>query len=168
MRYLICLLVSLVVVGCSCSETAEERIAETIAEKALEAQTGQKADIDVDKESMTITTEDGKMTMTSGKGARLPENFPEDIPIYKGYALDMAMEMPKGYSVSFTTKDDVSTVSEWYLTEMTDKGWTKEASMDMGDQKMLVFKKGERGVNLVVAPDPDKDQTRVALTSIKG
>ncbi len=168
MRFFICLMVSLVVVGCSCSETAEERIAEKIAEKALEAQTGQKADIDVDKESMTITTEDGKMTMTSGKAAKLPENFPKDIPIYKGYALDMAMEMSKGYSVSFTTKDDVSTVSEWYLAEMTDKGWTKEASMDMGDQKMLVFKKGERGVNLVVAPDPDTDQTRVALTSVKG
>lgn len=165
MRYLICLLVSVLVVGCSCSEKAEETIAEKIVEKALEAQTGQKADIDVENESMTVKTEDGEMTISSGKSAKIPDNFPKDIPMYEGYVLDMAMEVPKGYSLSFTTKDDVSKVSEWYLDEMTDQGWTKEASMDMGDQKMLVFKKGERGVNLVVAPD--KDQTRIALTSVK-
>ena len=147
-------------------EKAEETVAEKIAEKAIEAQTGKKADIDVDKESMTIKTEDGEMTMTSGKAAKIPDNFPKDIPMYEEYVLEMAMELPKGYSLSFTTKDDMSQVSEWYLDEMIDEGWTKEASMDMGDQKMLVFKKGERGVNFVIAPDSDK--TRISLTSVKG
>ena len=33
MRYLICLLVSVLMVGCSCSEKAEEKVAEKIAEK---------------------------------------------------------------------------------------------------------------------------------------
>ena len=162
MRYLICLLVSVLMIGCSCSEEAGEKV----AEKAIEAQTGHKADIDVDKESMTIKTKDGEMTMTSGKAAKIPDNFPEDVPMYEGYALEMAMEVPEGYSLSFTTEDGVSKVSEWYLNEMIDKGWTKEASMDMGNQKMLVFKKGERGVNLVISPESDK--TRIALTSVKG
>ena len=162
MRYLICFLVSVLVIGCSCSEKAAEKI----AEKAIEAQTGHKADIDVDKESMRIKTKDGEMTMTSGKAAKLPDNFPEDIPIYEGCALDMAMEVPQGYSLSFTTKDEMSKVSEWYLKEMIGKGWTKEAFMDMGKQTMLVFKKGERGVNLAISHD--NDQTRISLTSVKG
>jgi len=166
MRYLICFVVLAFIAGCSCSENAEQSIAEKIAEKAIEAQTGQKADIDMDKESMTIKTEDGDVSITSGKSAQIPDNFPKDIPMYEGYVLDMAMEVPEGYSLSFTTEDDVAKVSEWYLNEMTDEGWTKEASMDMGSQKMLVFKKGERGVNLVVAPD--EDQTRISLTSVKG
>jgi hypothetical protein len=78
----------------------------------------------------------------------------------------MAMEVPKGYSLRFTTEDDMSKASEWYLNEMINNGWTKEASMDMGDQTMLVFKKGERGVNLVISHD--NDQTRISLTSVKG
>jgi hypothetical protein len=78
----------------------------------------------------------------------------------------MAMEVPKGYSLSFTTKDDISKVSAWYLNEMINEGWAKEASMDMGNQTMLVFKKGERGVNLVISPD--NGQTRISLTSVNG
>ena len=39
-------------------------------------------------------------------------------------------------------------------------------SMNMGTQEMLVFKKGERGVNLVISPD--NDQTRISLTSVDG
>lgn len=166
MRYLICFLVSVLVIGCSCSEKAGEKVGEKIAEKAIEAQTGHKADIDVGKESMRIKTKDGEMTMTSGKAARLPDNFPEDIPIYAGSALDMAMEVPQGYSLSLTTQDDVSKVAEWYLKEMVDKGWTKEAFMEMGKQTMLVFKKGKRGANLAISHD--KDQTRISLTNVKG
>jgi len=166
MRYFICLLVSVLMVGCSCSEEAEEKVAEKIAEKVIAAQTGEKADIDVDEESMRIKTKDGEMSITSGKSAKVPDNFPKDIPMYKGSVLDMAMEVPTGYSLSFTTKDDMSKVSEWYLSEMIDQGWAKEAFMDMGKQTMMVFKKGERGVNLVISPD--NDQTRIALTTVKG
>lgn len=165
MRYLICLLVWVLMAGCSCSEKAEESIAEKAIEKAIEAQTGEKADIDVDKESMRIKTKDGEMTMTAGKSAKLPDNFPKDIPLYGGAALDMVMEVPQGYSISFATRDEVSKVSQWYLKEMSSQGWTKEASMDMGDQKMLMFKKDERGVNLVIAPD--EEQTRVSLNTEK-
>lgn len=165
MRILISLLVSVLMIGCSCGEKADEKVAEKAAEKAIEAHTGKDADVKIDKESMRINTKDGEMSMTSGKSAKLPDNFPNDIPMYRGYVLDMAMEVPQGYSLSFTSKDEMSTVAEWYLKEMVNKGWAKEASMDMGDQTMLVFKKGERGVNLVIAPD--EDQTRISLNSVK-
>jgi hypothetical protein len=166
MRYLIYFFVSVLMIGGSCSEKAEEKAAQKIAEKAIEAQTGHKADIDVGEERMRIRTEDGEMTVTSGKAAKLPDKFPEDIPICEGCTLEMAMELAQGYSLSFTTKADASKVSQWYLNEMIDKGWTKEAFMEMGKQTMLVFKKGERGVNLAISHD--NDQTRIALTNVKG
>lgn len=166
MRYLICLFVSVLMVGCSCSEKSEEKVAEKIAEKIIAAKTGENADVEVDKEGMRIKTKDGEMALTSGKSAKMPDNFPKDIPMYKDSVLDMAMEVPEGYTLSYTTKDDMAKVSEWYLIEMVNQGWTKEASMDMADQKMLVFKKGERGANFVIAPD--NDQTRISLTTVKG
>jgi hypothetical protein len=165
MRILICLMVLVLMIGCGGSEKAEEKDADKVAEKAIEAHTGKAADLDIDKEHMRIQTKDGEMSITSGKSAKIPDNFPKDIPLYKGLALDMAMEVPNGYSLSYTTKDDMSKVSQWHLNEMTSQGWTKEASMEMGDKRMLVFKKGERGVNLVISADTD--QTRISLTSMK-
>ena len=166
MRFLIVFALAVLVIVCSCSEKAEENVAEKIAEKAIESQTGHKADIDVEKESVRITTKDGAMTMTSGKAAQLPDNFPADIPILEGSTLDMAMEVPQGYSLSFSTQEGVSTVSEWYLNAMIDQGWTKETVMDMGTQTMLVFSKGERGVNVAISAD--NGQTRISLTGGKG
>jgi hypothetical protein len=163
MRYTIYLFVFLLMIGCS--EKVEEKIAEKVAEKAIEANTGTKANIDINKESLQITTKDGEMSITSGKSAKVPDNFPKDIPVYNGSVLDMAMEVPQGHSLSFTTKHSMPKVSEWYLKEMISKGWTKEAHMDMKNQTMLVFKKGERGVNLVITPD--NGHTRLALTSVK-
>jgi hypothetical protein len=164
MRSLICLFVLVVMTGCSCSEEAEKSVAEKAAEKAMEAHTGKEADIKFDDESMRIKTDDGEMSLTSGKSATLPDNFPKDIPMYEGFVLDMAMEVPEGYSLSFTTKDEVSTVVQWYLTELTNQGWTKEANMDMGEQTMLVFKKSERGVHLAISSD--NNQTRISLNSV--
>jgi hypothetical protein len=166
MRFLVCLSVLVLMMGCGSREKAEEKVAEKIVEKAIAAQTGKKVDIDIDKESMQIKTEDGEMTLTSGESAKIPDTFPKDIPIYKGFVLDMAMEVPDGHSLSFTTGDDMPEVAKWYVDEMASRGWTKEMSMNMGTQEMLVFKKGERGVNLVISPD--NDQTRISLTSVNG
>ena len=83
MRFLVCLSVLVLMMGCGSSEKAEEKVAEKIAEKAIAAQTGKKVDIDIDKERMQIKTEDGEMTLTSGESAKIPDTFPKDIPIYR-------------------------------------------------------------------------------------
>jgi len=164
MRSTICLLAIVLMIGCG--EKSEENVGEKLAEKAIEANIGKEADVEVNKESVRITTKDGEMSITSGESAKIPDDFPKDIPVYKGSVVNMAMEVPQGYSLSFTTKDNMSKVSEWYLKEMMSKGWTKEMSVDVKNQTMLVFKKGERGVNLVIAPD--NGHTRLSLTSVKG
>jgi hypothetical protein len=145
-----------------CGEKSEEKTAETIMEKAIESETGGKAEVDIKGESIHIKTKDGEMRMTSGKSVKLPSGFPEDIFIYGDADLNTSMELPEGYNLNFQSKDDPSKISDVYLKEMTAKGWSKEMSMDMGNQKMLVFKKKERMVNVMIAPN--EDMTHINLS----
>ena len=160
MRYLIILAAMMVMFGCG--EKAGEKAAEEMAEKAIESSFDGEAEVDIKKDSVRIETEEGEMTMSMGDSVKLPADFPEDVFMYKGAELSMAMEHPQGFNLSLQTKDDTSKVSEVYLAEMTAKGWTKEMSMDMGGQKMMSFKKDERGVSVMISSD--EEMTQINLT----
>jgi hypothetical protein len=105
------------------------------------------------------------MTMSSGDSVKLPADFPKDVFLYKGAELTTAMELPEGFNLMFQAKDDPSKVSEVYLAEMEKKGWSKEMSMDMGERKMLIFKKDERITNMSIAPY--EEMTQITLTVAK-
>jgi hypothetical protein len=163
MRYFIMLAAIIVMFGCG--EKGGEKVAEKAMEKAIESNIGGNAKVDVEENSLRIRTEEGEMTMTAGDSAKLPADFPKDVFIYKGADLNTAMELPQGFNLVFQTKDDPSKVSEVYLAEMEEKGWSKEMSMDMGGQKMLAFKKDERGVNVSIASH--EEMTQISLTVAK-
>jgi len=144
----ICVICCLVgVVGCG------RRAEETAMEKLIEAQGGGKVEVDLGRESLNIKTKDGSLAIASGKSAKIPSGFPSDVYIYKGATVDMAMQMPQGFSVVLGTKDDVSEVAETYEKKMTGEGWTQETSVDMGEQRMLMFKKGERVANATIGSE---------------
>ena len=163
MRYFIMFAAIMVMFGCG--KKAEEKAAEKITEKAIESSMGGNAEVDIKENSVRIQTKEGEMTMTAGDSVKLPADFPKDVFLYKGADLNTAMELPQGFNLVFQTKDDASRVSEAYLAEMEAKGWSKEMSMDMGGQKMLAFKKDERGVNVSIASD--EEMTQISLTVAK-
>jgi hypothetical protein len=163
MRYFIMFAAIMVMFGCG--EKGTEKAAEKAMEKAIESNMGGNAEVDIEENSFRIQTEEGEMTMTSGDSVQLPADFPKDIFLYKGADLNTAMELPEGFNLMFQTQDDPSKVSEAYLTEMEAKGWSKEMTMDMGGQKMMVFKKDERMANVSIASDDE--MTQIVLTVAK-
>jgi len=163
MRYFIIFTAIMVVFGCG--EKIEEKAAEKVMEKAIESNMGGNAEVDLKENSLRIQTEEGEMTMTSGDSVKLPTDFPRDVFLYKGADLNTSMELPQGFNLMFQTKDDPSKVSEAYLTEMEEEGWSKEMSMDMGGSKMMVFKKDERMVNVTITSD--EEVTQIALSVAK-
>jgi hypothetical protein len=162
MRLLIIGAILLSILGCG--EKSEEKAAEKIMEKAIESQMDGKAQVDIDGENIKIKTADGEMTVTAGKSAKLPSGFPEDVFLYEDADLNSVMTMPQGYQLGFESKDAPSKISDAYLKEMTAEGWSKEMSMDMGNQMMLGFKKNERMVNVVTASNEDEKMTHIGLT----
>ena len=163
MRYFIMFAAIMVMFGCG--EKSEEKATEKAMEKIIESNMGGNAEVDIEKNSLRIQTEEGEMTMTAGDSAKLPADFPKDVFLYKGADLSTAMEHPEGFNLMFQTKDDPSKISEAYLTEMEAKGWSKEMTMDMGGRKMMVFKKDERMANVSIASD--EGTTQITLTVVK-
>ena len=61
-----------------------KKVGEKIAEKQIEAaakKSGVDASVDISDNNMTIKTKDGTATYSTGKGVKIPENFPKDVYI---------------------------------------------------------------------------------------
>ena len=159
-RFLIIGVVLVSILGCG--EKTEEKAAEKIMEKAIESQIEGKAQVNIDGDDIKIKTDDGEISISSGDSAKLPSGFPEDIFLYNKADLNASMTLPQGFQLGFESKDAPSKISEAYLKEMTAAGWSKEMSVDMGNQMMLGFTKEGRTVNVVIASNEDK--TQIGLT----
>jgi len=138
-----------------------EKIAEKAVEKAIEKEIGGEATVNIGEESLTVKGEDGTMTLTSGKAARVPENFPADVHVYDGATVLNALASNEGFHLTLQSQDSPEKIVAAYKEKMTGQNWTQEMSMDMGVQKMLSFKKDSRSASVIVAADGEK--TRVTI-----
>ncbi len=154
-RYIIgltCLILMLSGCGRSASESA--------VEKQIERETGSDADVDFSGDSYKITgkTEDGEFSLSSGEGIEIPKDFPGDVLIYRPSTVSMAMNVPEGQSVTLTTGDDSKKIVEAYKREMIAEGWSEQASMNMGTQSMLSYKKEDRVAHITIVPSDGETQ----------
>ncbi len=148
----------LVVMGCG-KEAAEKKI-----EKAIEKETGGRAEVDLDDEKVTIETKDGEFSMSAGKSAKLPEDFPSDVYVYKGAAVAMSMEVPKGKLITLITDDDLDKVMKKCGKELTSKGWSQKAKMDLGEQKTIMYQKNNRMVNVMAVKVDGSTHIRLTVS----
>ena len=98
----------LMLAGCSGS-TGEQ-----VLESQIEQQTGSDADVDISGGNINISgeTEDGAFSLSSGEGTAVPEDFPDDVPVYSPSSVESAMVMPEGLSLTLKTDDDREKVEE--------------------------------------------------------
>jgi len=153
----------LILFAVGCGETVEEKA----MEKKIKAATGADADIDLSEKGMKIKgdTDGGKFTVSTGKLVEIPKDFPSDVFIFSPSKAVVAIKMPKGYSVSLTTGEDLPTVEKTYKREMQAKGWSEATSMNMGDQSMLMYEKKNRAANITIASTEGETQIVVMITT---
>ncbi|MBI5093027.1 MAG: hypothetical protein HZB26_11390 [Candidatus Hydrogenedentes bacterium] len=181
---------SLVVIGLPLAGCGKAK--ETVVEKAIEAAASKDgAKVDIEKGKMTITTKDGESTLTSneqgnaltmktpegtvtvssGENAKVPDDFPKDIPLYPGAkpATVTSSSEKMEFMLTFTTKDPVEKVGEHFKKEVTAQGWTEGMVMNTpGEQatQMLNYTKGGRSLMVVISKQSD-DTTIQVTTSGK-
>ena len=160
-RFVLCVL-CVIFLATGCGKSAEEKA----MEEQIEEATGGEADVDLSKKRMEVTgeTQGGKYTVSSGEATEIPDGFPADVFIYQPSKTIMAMEIPEGYSVALTTRDEQSEVLSAYSREMETKGWSEETSMSMGNQSVLVYEKDERTANISIVPSGKENQINVTVT----
>lgn len=111
-----------------------------------------------DGDTYTVNTQGGP-SMAYGKGAKAPDGFPKDIPIYPGAEIQMSSADPssKTFAVRALSPDAVDKVAEYYKKEMKAQGWAEgDGVVQTGanPMHMLNFDKAElSAVIMVMAQD---------------
>src|SRR5690606_1324710 len=90
-----------------CGPSAEEAAAERTAEVALGAMIGHDVEINDDGETISYTTEEGQVTMTGGGSAQLPGNFPDDVYLPAGYAVQSTLAMNDDLFIGLGVEEEV-------------------------------------------------------------
>ncbi|BCT92181.1 hypothetical protein LYSHEL_12050 [Lysobacter helvus] len=137
---------------------------EKMAEAAIEAGTGQKAEVDADKGAVTFKTDKGDMKVTSGDQATLPANFPKDVYLPAGYKVGSAMEMPGAMVVDVEAPGTVTDTFAAAVTKMKSEGWTQRVAMQQTPQsQVVVYEKANRDATLSISENPGKGGVRIGV-----
>ena len=129
----------------ACSKSPGERLAEA----AIEASTGQKADVDADSGAVTFKTDKGEMKIVSGDAAQLPANFPKDVFLPAEYTVASAMEMPGALVIELDAPGQVNTLFATADKHMLAEGWKQRVSMQQtADTQVAIYEKENRSATL--------------------
>jgi len=133
------------------AKKADEAAASAIVSKAVSMASGQETKVDVSGETVTFRGDDGTVVVT-GKGAELPDDFPSDVPVYRGVQIMHSASSAEGhFSVSMTTLAPRTGVADYYKMVMPEEGWESQSTMNMPNATMLAYKKGNRAVSVMIA-----------------
>jgi hypothetical protein len=164
-------LVSVMALGTGCQKIRErfmEKAAEKAAEKAIEAQTGQKVDLENNGEGFMVKGKDGKATVAVGPSVKLPDDFPKSVPVYPGAKLTAAMTNDangkQAHVVMFQTPDKATVVGDYYKANL--KGFKQTVDMNMGQTRMLALSDKANNVEVSLMISTEGDHTNVQLTAL--
>ena len=129
---------------------SEDKAAETLAEKAIEANSGQDVDVDIDSDAdgqtVTIQTEEGTIKQSSGDNVTLPADFPTDITLPASYKVMSVMTMGPVTSVVMDVPESPADLFASFKSGQAGQGWKETLSMQGGDGSMLGFEKDDRSL----------------------
>ena len=134
-----------------------KRAGEAAADAAIAAASGGKVDVSHGEDgTTTISTKDGKQTMTvsTGDNAALPASFPRDVYLPGDYKVESALEMPGAVVTHVLTQGSVASVSSDADKGMQAQGWKQTMVVAQSEQAHIVmWEKGERHATLTIAGD---------------
>jgi hypothetical protein len=128
------------------------QIAEQAAKSAVESATGVK----VDESNNSVSIKGAGGGLTASTDGKLPEGFPEDMPVYENgtIATGISSKSDKGtgFLVGIDTADTAGDVFDWYDAQLKDEGWTVKTSMKTDDGGLLGGEKGTTSFTIAVGP----------------
>lgn len=131
-----------------------------LASKILSGITGEKVELGNEDAEFKI----GNLSFGSG----LPENFPNDIPIYpdaevSGFMSGKSNEL-WGSTTTLTSKDSAAKIYDYYLANLEKKGWNI-TSNNLGKMKMVSFQKDQRSGVITITPGEFQCDILIAIAT---
>lgn len=126
----------------------QEAASEAAAEKAIEATTGKKVDIQNEdgQQSVAIETDKGTYTSASGENVKLPGTFPNDVHLPADAKVTAAMTMGQALSITLTSSQALPTTYDTYRKAQAGDGWTETMAMQDATSGLLAMEKGQQTV----------------------
>ena len=118
------------------------------------------------EESVRFESESGDVFEAKiGGDVALPEGFPDDVPLYPGAKIIVALTVPGGgVMASFETADAPKKILDFYRRELPTKGWEVGQENSRGPTIQFQSKKRRQRLSTsIVAGDP---MNKVTLTVI--
>lgn len=86
--------------------------------------------------------------------AAIPEDFPDEIPIFKDAELSQVQPLANNaHNLVFQTAEPVSNVNQFYHDRMTAEGWQVTQQFERENHAFTTFKKDDMIMNLTIATD---------------
>jgi hypothetical protein len=167
-------LVGIVVLAILCTLSGCADVAEEAAERAIEGEiggNGGQADVEIGDESFSIQVKGkgGDSSLNIGAGAKIPDGFPDDVPIYENMTILMAQSQTQKetFVVHANSTDSMLTVAGSYQQQAEKNGWEEESDITQGGKvKVLTYKKGDRSLQITLVAEDEG--TQVNLVTSKG
>ncbi|GAA1520668.1 hypothetical protein [Nocardioides humi] len=143
--------------GCS------EDLGERLAERAVEEQFGEGAQVDIDADGVRIEDGEGN-SYVSGTG--LPVDFPDDIPLVDGRVLSgVAVDdrEARGWSVNVEVDDDAQAAFDAAVLLLVEAGFKEQAGLPAGVLSAQLVNR-TWSVVLAVYADPSAQTATVGYT----
>jgi hypothetical protein len=97
-----------------------------------------------------------------GDGDSLPQNFPEDVPVYAGAKITAAGRLGKDLTITLTTDDTRENVLKFYQEGLQRHAW--KVSVTDVPRETLSARKPGRECNVTVDPNPFAEGLLIGIT----
>ena len=127
------------------------------------------AGLDINAKDKTVTVNKDGQSVSLGENAKLPSDFPSDVPIYEPSDVVASLHNEEhSYSASLLSPDSASKVSSYYASELPKQGWTSSddtSSVTLQNGSIATFTKGDRTLGVIIASDPSSsNKTSITLS----
>lgn len=159
--------VAVIVLGWIANGVGGSLMSDDAAERAIEAATGGRVDVDADGGTYTVKTDDGTWS-TSDK---LPSDWPSDAPLYPGADVQGSVAAAGGDTqgvgqyVGLLSSDSAQQVAAWYKSELAAKGWTVGTDITTPQGSMIGADKGGRTVAVTITSQDGKTAIGVTIAT---
>ena len=140
------------------SEDGKTVVSGTTEEYTVKNEDGSEAHGQVGKASdavhMTKTDGDAKYEVQTGDAAKLPDNFPKDVPMMDNLRYTMVSTTGEDlFSVTATSPGGVDDISTWYAEKAKSNGWEETVVMKEAGPPVthvLNYSKDDRQLSIMV------------------
>jgi hypothetical protein len=107
---------------------------------------------------------DGSVAISAG-GVKVPEDFPEDIPVYPGATPIIHTSVKGGRMLQLKTSDAIDKVRAFYKEKLKAEGWKEESESSTDAIKLLNNTKDTRTLSVVITQGDDGTSLTLSVST---